>query len=456
MTSSVPAIVVGAGISGLACAYALRKAGVDALVVESSARAGGMICSQRRDGYLLELGPQSFSGAAALRALCGGLGIADQVLHAPAGAPRYVLINGALQAVPLTPPAMLTSSLLSASTKWKIAWDAFGSSQPPEGDESIAEFVRRKFGAELLERLAGPFVSGVYAGDPERLSLQSAFPQVREAEESAGSVIRGMIRAARARKGRREKPTLLSFREGNETLVRALAAKIGAGLRLSSEVAGIQLRREQSKARFEVRIRSAGKEDVLITERLVMAAPAEVAGALLRDVNAAFEPVLCGIEYAPVAVVSLGYILGDVDHSLEGFGFLVPRSSGLRVLGTVWNSSLFPDRTPDGYALLTSFVGGATDPQAIALPATALASLVHGEIAPLLRIGAAPEFINVQIYPRALPQYNIGHRERLAALDELQAQTPGLFFVGNYLQGPAIGACVEQATEVAERLRASA
>ena len=187
-----------------------------------------------------------------------------------------------------------------------------------------------------------------------------------------------------------------------------------------------------------------------------MAAPAEVTGALLRDVHAAFEPLLCGIEYAPVAVVSLGYRRADVGRSLEGFGFLAPRSSGLRVLGTVWNSSLFSGRAPDGYALLTSFVGGATDPLAIALPAEALASLVHGEIAPLLRISAAPEFVNVQIYPRALPQYNIGHRERLAALDKLQAQTPGLFFVGNYLQGPAIGACVEQATAVAERLRASA
>src|SRR6266849_5535286 len=456
MTSPLPAIVVGGGISGLVCAYALRKAGVDVLVVESSARAARMIRSQRRDGFLLELGPQSFSGTAALRTLCGDLGIAGQLLQAPAGTPRYVLINGALKAVPLSPPAMLTSSLLSAGTKWKIARDAFGSSQPTEGDESIAEFVRRKFGAELLDRLVGPFVSGVYAGDPERLSLRSSFPQLHEAEELAGSVIRGTIRAARARKGPREKPTLLSFREGNETLVRTLAAKIGTGLRLGSEVAGIQLRREQGTDRFEVRIRSAGKEDVLITERLVMATPAEVAGALLRDVNPAFEPVLCGIEYAPVAVVSLGYRRADVGHSLEGFGFLVPRSSGLRVLGTVWNSSLFPGRAPDGYVLLTSFVGGATDPQAVTLPAEALASLVHGEIAPLLRLSAAPEFVNAQIYPRALPQYNIGHHERLAALDKLQAQTPGLFFVGNYLQGPAIGACVEQATAVAERLRASA
>src|SRR5229473_1249482 len=165
MTSSVPAIVVGAGISGLACAFALRKAGVEAQVLEASPRAGGVIASEARDGFLLELGPQSFSGTVALRSLCTELGIADQVVQAPARAPRYVLIDGALKAVPLNPAIMLTSSLLSARTKWRIARDAFGTTHSPEEDESIAAFVRRKFGEQLLDRLVAPFVSGIYAGD---------------------------------------------------------------------------------------------------------------------------------------------------------------------------------------------------------------------------------------------------------------------------------------------------
>src|SRR6266849_5857888 len=456
MTSRIPAIVVGGGVSGLVCAHALRNAGVEALVVEASGRAGGVIRSERRDGFLLELGPQSFSGTAGLRRLCAELGIEDQLVEAPALAPRYVLVNGELVAVPMSAPALLTSSLLGWGTKWNIARDAFGRSQAPEGDESIAGFVRRKFGAEVLDRLAGPFVSGVYAGDPERLSLRSAFPQVHEAEKAAGSVIRGMIGAATNRKGLGERPTLLSFREGNETLVRALAAKIGSGLRLNAEVVRIAVARDSAGGKFEVRVREAGGEQTLLAERVVIATATDVAGRVLREVNAGLGRLLGEIEYAPVAVVSLGYRRADVGHSLGGFGFLVPRSTGLRVLGTVWNSSLFSGRAPEGFVLLTSFVGGATDPQAVTLPAEALASLVHGEIAPLLRMGAAPEFVNAQIYPRALPQYNIGHHERLAALDKLQAQTPGLFFVGNYLQGPAIGACVEQATAVAEHLRASA
>src|SRR5712691_6284945 len=439
MTSRIPAIVVGGGLSGLVCAYALRKAGVEALVVEASARAGGVIRSERREGFLLELGPQSFSGTAALRKLCADLGIEEQLVEAPRRAPRYVLVDDKLVAVPMSPPALLTSSLLGGGTKWNTARDAFGRSRPPEEDESIASFVRRKFGAEVLDRLVGPFVSGVYAGDPERLSLRSAVPQVHAAEKAAGSVIRGMMRAAKTRTGLRERPTLLSFREGNETLVRALAAKMGSGLRLGAEVTTIAVARDGSAGKFDVGWREAGGGQTLLAERLVIATPTDVARRLLKEVNPEFETLLGGIEYAPVAVVSLGYQRADVGHSLEGFGFLVPRSSGLRVLGTVWNSSLFPGRAPEGFVLLTSFVGGATDPAAVMLSNESLAALVHGEIQPLLKVSAAPAFVNVQIYRRALPQYNLGHGDRLAAVAKLLARFPGAWLTGNYLRGPAIG-----------------
>jgi oxygen-dependent protoporphyrinogen oxidase len=348
---------------------------------------------------------------------------------------------------------MLSSSFLSLRTKWNVARDACGTTHAPEEDESIAAFVRRKFGAEPLQRLVGPFVSGIYAGDPERLSLRAAFPQLHHAEESAGSVIRGMMRAARSRKGPRERPTLTTFRDGNGALVRALAANLGAALRVGEEVVGIGVRRERTAVKFEVRTNANGRDETVCAERLVLATSADVAGTLLRDVNAAFEPVLAGIEYAPVAVVSLGYRREDVAHSLQGFGFLVPRSSGLQVLGTVWNSSLFPGRAPAGHVLLTSFVGGATNPAAVALSAQELCDLVHREIAPLLRVRAAPVFSHVQVYRHALPQYNIGHTDRLKALERLRAEMPELFFVGNYLRGPAIGNCVELAMSTAGSVR---
>jgi oxygen-dependent protoporphyrinogen oxidase len=411
-----------------------------------------VICSERRDEYLLELGPQSFSGTAALRTLCADLGIADQLVQAPPRAPRYVLINGCLKAVPLNPASLLTSSLLSSATKWRIARDVFGSSRPPEHDESVGAFVRRKFGDELLDRLVGPFVSGIYAGDPERLSFRAAFPQLYAAEKSAGSVIRGTLRAGKASKHPRERPTLLSFRDGSDTLVQALARKIGACLHLETEAIAVAERRAAGNCQFELRIRKGSSEQVLAASQLVLAAPAGICGALLRDINPAFEAVLTGIDYAPVAVVSLGYRREHVGHSLDGFGFLAPRSSGLRVLGCVWNSSLFPDRAPTAHVLMTSFVGGATDPNAAALLPEELIALVHRELKPILQIRGGPEFSHVQGYPRALPQYNVGHSERMIELERLRSQHPALFFVGNYLHGAAVGTCIELALATAQRI----
>jgi protoporphyrinogen/coproporphyrinogen III oxidase len=418
------------------------------MLVEAADRAGGMIRSEAHDGFLFELGPQSFSGTAALRTLCRDLGIEGELVEAPTKVPRYILVNGALREVPLTPPAIITSSLLSPAIRWKLLRDAFGKTRPPAEDESIASFVRRKFGEKFLDRLVGPFVSGIYAGDPERLSLRSTFPQLYEAEKSTGSVIRGMIRAVKAKQGPRERPTLLSFRGGNETLVRALGAKLASALQLNAEANRVQVKSSERES-FEVTIRRADRAETIVTERLIIATPTEVAGRLLCELHPALRAVLGSITHAGVAVVSLAYRREDVRHALSGFGFLVPRSEGLRVLGTVWNSSLFPGRAPQGYVLLTSFVGGATDPEAANLSQENLLALVHREIAPVLQIAKPPAFSRVQIYRRALPQYELGHSKRLAEIERMRADFPNLSFVGNYLYGPSIGACVEQAFKIA-------
>jgi protoporphyrinogen/coproporphyrinogen III oxidase len=462
MTHHVPALIVGGGISGLMCAHALRKAGMDALLVEASDRPGGSIHSLPLDGYLLELGPQSFSSTPPLLALCAELGIEADLVQAPPHAPRYILVGGALKQVPLSPPAFLTSDLLSARTKWAVARDLFGKSHAPDQDESVAAFVRRKFSAELLDRLVGPFVSGVYAGDPERLSLRSAFPMLHDAEKRKGSVIRGMM--AKSGERPRQRPTLQSFRDGTEAFARAIAAGLGDRLQLNARVTRVEL--DAAGTSFQLTIRTPGKDETILANNVIVATPADVAGELLRDVNPRLVSLLGAIEYAPVAVVSLGYRRSDVGHPMDGFGFLVPRSARLRVLGTVWNSSLFSGRAPDGEVLLTSFVGGATDPGAAALSPEELTSLVDSEVAPLLKIrqDATPgrgeprpskfrgSFSHVTIYPRALPQYNLGHSDRLAAIEGHRTKFPNLWLAGNYLRGPSVGACVEQSLSVANEI----
>jgi len=450
MADSLPALVIGAGISGLACAHALRKSGIDAHVLEAAARAGGVLQSTRQDGFLLECGPQSFSGTAPLLQLCRELGIEMQLARAPERAPRFVLIDGELRPVPLSPVAFFASSFVGTGTKWAILRDIFGRTAPPASEESITDFVRRKFSAELLEKLVGPFVSGIYAGDPDKLSLSAAFPQLHEAEGLAGSVVRGTVRAAkRNKKAGQQRPALLNFQQGNGTLPGALAEKLGAALHLGARVTAIRC---STPSRFLVTASVNGSERSFATQNLILATPTDAAASLLSELTREFHTPLSGIEYAPVAVVSLGYRKSEVGRSLEGFGFLVPRSAGLQILGSVWNSSLFPGRAPDGHALLTSFVGGATNPAAARLSPDQLTALVHRELSPILKTSGAPVFSHTTVYERAIPQYNLGHATRVNTLGTIGAKFPGLFFAGNYLRGAAIGACVEQAQEVAAQV----
>jgi oxygen-dependent protoporphyrinogen oxidase len=352
---------------------------------------------------------------------------------------------------------------MGGGTRTALFRDVFGRSEAPDSDESVASFIRRKFSPTLLDRLVGPFVSGIYAGDPEKLSLRAAFPILYEAEQTSGSVLRGLLKVMKARKAKRgplprEKPTLQTFREGNDTLVRALAEKLGAYLSLEAEVISIRPLdpgREPKTPRFRVGLHTPSGAEFLETERLVLAVPTDRAGKLLAPLGRAFESQLRTVDYSGVAVVSLGYRKEDVGHPLDGFGFLVPRSSGLTVLGTVWNSSLFPGRAPGHHVLLTSFVGGATNPDATKQPADQLVALVHREIKPLMQLREGPVFSNVSVWPRALPQYNLGHTARMAAINNCRADFPGLYLTGNYMNGPAIGACVEQALKVADEIRVS-
>ncbi|HTZ47414.1 MAG TPA: protoporphyrinogen oxidase [Verrucomicrobiae bacterium] len=462
MSTQVQALVVGAGISGLTAAYALRKAGASTLVVEACPRPGGVIQSIQREGFLVECGPQSFSGNASVTSVCNDLGILDQRLVADSKAPRFILIDGKLQNVPMG-PGILFSPMFAGGTRLAILRDLFGSTRAPEPDESIADFIRRKFSATLLERLVGPFTSGIYAGDPEKLSLRAAFPILHEAETAKGSILRGVFPVMKARKAKRgnaprEKATLQTFRDGNETLIRALVKSLGDRLALNSEVTAIQpldRSREPKAPRFRVFVRTPRGEESIEAERLVLANSPAGAARILSPLSSAFAVELGSVEYAAIAVVSLGYRKADLGHNLAGFGFLIPRSSGLNALGSVWNSSLFPGRAPDGYALLTSFVGGATNPEIVQKPPEELAALLHRELSPILAIQNQPVFSSVTIWQRALPQYNLGHTARLRKLEQLRADFPGLHFAGNYFNGPAIGTCVEYALKLADEIRVS-
>jgi oxygen-dependent protoporphyrinogen oxidase len=423
---------------------------MEVLLLEGSSHPGGMIHSVEESRFLFETGPQSFSTTAQLNALIQDLGLTNEFCPAPARAPRYILVNGKLRPVPLSPPAFLGSSLLKWSTKFSILHEAFGKSSPPEPDESIADFARRKFSPELLSLLVAPFVSGIYAGDAEKISLRAAFPTIHEAEKAAGSVIRGMKAVARKRTEPRVEMTLASFRQGNQSLINALAGKLGDSLRTDARVTQIS---RGANGGFELLADTPSGPAQFQTSQLVVATPTYTVASLLKPLAAAAADALSQIEYAPLAVLSLGYRRADVGHSLNGFGFLVPRAAGLKILGTVWNSSLFPNRAPNDHVQLTSFLGGATDPDTVSLSDSSLVDLAHRELTPVLGLKARPTISRVTAYEKAIPQYNLGHTQRLSAIADDLAKIPGFHLTGNYFRGPAIGACIEHAQAVAESIR---
>jgi protoporphyrinogen/coproporphyrinogen III oxidase len=440
-------IIVGAGISGLACALRLSELGVTVRVLDAAENPGGLISTVQHEDFLFESGPQSFQLTSELRKLIHYAGCESELVEADPRTPRYILRGGKLYPAPMSPPSLLTTSLLGMSSKVRILSEPFRRSAPAAGDESFADFVRRKFGTEILEHLAGPFVSGVFAGDPEKLSLRSSFPSLALWEEEYGSVIRGAMKSRG--QGERVRPTLASFRSGMSTLLKSIAQKLGGAIASGVAINSIQ----HSPEGWTLRCSDSANAETLSASAVVLATPAYAAAKLVAPSAERLAKTLTGIPYAPVAVVAQGYRHDHVRHVLNGFGFLVPRTEKLRTLGVIWNSSLFPGRCPEDSVLMTCFLGGATDPQILAMDDVQIANQVHQDIGGVLQISAPPVAQHVWRHTHALPQYNLGHVQKVAAIRDDLSALRGLFIAGNYLDGPSIGSCVLQGFRTAQSVQ---
>lgn len=443
-------VVIGGGISGLTCAYLLNRAGVSTLLLESEDRIGGVIRSKFVDGFLFELGPQSFLSSPTILELISRLGLMPALVSAQARAPRYVLVGGRLLRAPMTAWNLLTTSLLSFNTKWRILSELLGNTIPPEEDESIAAFVQRKFGVDLLNNLVGPLISGVCAGDPNKLSLRAMFPQFHQWERDSGSVLRGML--AIQRKAEKPGPSLCSFRKGVESLPRGMAEALGKRIRVGAKVTAIrQVQRSEANG-FEVCFLQDGKPLSISTSAVILATPANVASELLSPLLPPMAALLFDIEYAPVVVSLSGYARESIPISTDGFGFLVSRSEPLEMLGTVWNSSLFPGRAPTGMLSMATFFGGSTNPDFIQRTDNEIRLQTDLEIKHVMRANSPPAVREVKRYGRAIPQFTIGHTTRINLLHQSVEQVPGVFLAGSYLRGSSIAACVEQAEHTAQKV----
>jgi protoporphyrinogen/coproporphyrinogen III oxidase len=441
--------IIGGGISGLACAYRLFHLGVPVTLLEAEEHPGGLIGTVEQGGFLFETGPQSFQGIDSVLDLVREIGLENHLREANPRAPRYVLRQGKLEKIPMSPQAILGSSLLGVGSRWRVASEALRKTKPPSDEESVAQFVRRKFGHEILEYLVAPFVSGVYAGDPEKLSLRAAFPTLDEWERTYGSVLRGASKSRSAKGAGESAPPLCSFDQGMATLTRTMAAKLGESVRMGAQANGIAKVDGTGNAAYRIQFTQKGRAETLEANAVVIATPAYTAAHLVEPFAAPLGRMLSGIAYAGLAVIGTGYHAKQID-GLDGFGVLIPRSEKIRTLGMVWNSSLFPGRGSEGRVTVTSFVGGATDTEILEKTDEAILAVVQDETARVLKITGQPIVSRLWRHPKALPQYNLGHGHAVEAVRESERAIPGLYFAGNYLEGPSIGKCVERGSRVAE------
>ena len=448
MTTPGLVAVIGGGISGLACALRLQQLGARVTLLEANRRAGGLIGTLERNGFLFESGPQSFQGTEALLGLIRDLGIESDLCKADPRAPRFVLRSGRLRKIPMAPQGILTSSLLGMGSRWRIVSEAFGRTAPPADEESVAQFVRRKFGHEILEYLVSPFVSGVYAGDPEKLSLRAAFPTLEEWERQYGSVLRGSMKSRPAKGARQGPPPLCSFLRGMGVLTEAMFAKLGGNAKSGAHVDTVT----RANQGFQIQVTQDGRSEEMNARAVVLATPAYVASHIAAALSAKAAQTLSGIAYAPVVVVAAGYHSHQSAAALDGFGVLIPRSEKYRTLGIVWNSSLFPNRAPQGQMTITSILGGATDSAIVEKSDEEITAIAEHEHSRILKIEGSPITSAIWKHPRALPQYNLGHAHAVREIREAERALPGLYFAGNYLEGPSIGKCVEQGFQTAEAL----
>jgi protoporphyrinogen/coproporphyrinogen III oxidase len=449
-------IVIGAGISGLTAAYAALQAGVEVLVLESGPSPGGKLRSSRVGGYTFDWGPNGFlANVPDTLALVRALRLDDALLPAAEEAGRrYLYWDGALRPVPTTAGAFLRSEFVSTPGKLRALAEAV---LPHVGrrEESVQDFLARHFGFEVARVFAGPFVQGISAGDPRQLSLDAMFPRLRALEGSHGSLLRGLVaarRGARAADAAQGEPRLTSFRDGGvQRLTDALHAALGDRVKTGVRVTGLRPRgRPGSPLGIAV---DTAEEGVFEAEQVISAVPAYAAADLLRAGAPEAAAALEGVRYVDVHVIGLGYARVDVPHPLDGFGYLVPRGQRVRSLGALWSSAVFPEQAPAGGVALRVMAGGALDPGFSALGDDEAVAAARRDLEVTMGITAEPEEVHVTRWRRALPQFTLGHRERVRSARQLASTAlPGLRLAGDYLDGMGLNDAVRTATAAAGSL----
>ncbi|HEY6171092.1 MAG TPA: protoporphyrinogen oxidase [Candidatus Kapabacteria bacterium] len=454
------AAIIGGGISGLVAAYYLQKKGVDVTLFEASDALGGAIRSVHKDGYLAEAGPNTIvESSADVSELIEELGLTSRRVYANSVAnKRFIVRDSKPVEVPSSPQTFFLSTLFSLGAKMKLLGEPFRPRIITE-DESLADFTRRRLGQEFLNYAINPFVAGVYAGDPEKLSAKHAFPKITALEEKYGSLIKGQLGIAKERKrtgaAPRSHTKMFSFDDGLQVLIDMLASKLNGRIQYNSAAIKIERRVEKEK---NIDITFASGERVDGFDSVILTAPAYK----IADIEFISYPAtpstnplplygLHDIYYPPVTSLALGFDRRDVNHPLDGFGMLIPKVEGFRILGTLFSSTLFPNRAPDDHVLLTTYIGGARYPELALLGDDELVKLVLGDLRVLLGVTAKPSFTARTTWQKAIPQYEVGYGEFKEMMTNFEKEYPGIYLAGNFRDGISLPDCIANAKAISSQ-----
>jgi oxygen-dependent protoporphyrinogen oxidase len=461
MPNSRRVVIVGAGISGLATAYRLQQLdpAADISVLEQRDRPGGTIWTERRDGFQVELGANGFlDSKPATLELCRAAGLGDRLVAASEGASRnrYLFWEGRLRRLPAGFGDFLRSDLMSWRGKVRLLLERVRRRRPDGRDESVEEFARRRGGEEAV-LFADALVTGIHAGDPGLLSIRAAFPRVAALEAEHGGVLKGLAAVARERRAAarargepaRRGSTMWSFREGLRLLIESLRDRLARPPLLGAAARGIEATPDASTRWL---IRGEG-QDAWPADAVLLACPAYRQAALLHDLDPELADRINGIAYNRVAVVALGYRQADIPMSLDGFGYIAPQRTRRDVLGVQWCSSIFPARAPGGAVLLRAMAGGWQRPEVAGWENERLLEAVRAELKAAMGVLAEPVFHSITRWDRAIPQYHLGHVERVAWIEERVRRHPGLFVGGNAYHGVAMNDCTERGSALAEAVQ---
>ncbi|MGK0290054.1 MAG: oxygen-dependent protoporphyrinogen oxidase [bacterium] len=450
-------VIVGGGISGLTLAYELIDKGLnsnDLFLLESEERVGGKITAIGKQGFRVEGGPNGFlDSKPPTIELCKKLGIADQMLtSSDLARKRYVFANHQLHQLPESPSTLLKSSLLSFGAKCRLCCEPFIPKYKLHKDETLESFAIRRLGKEAYEKLLDPMVSGVFAGNPELMSLRSSFPRIWEIEQEYGSLIRGMFKLRKKMKQTGSSVAgpggkLTSFEPGLSKLPEVLAEKLGSVIRTNSKVERIEKNGDQWNVYLQ------GGKCMVTADTLALMSPAYASADLLEPLNAEFAEATRQIPYAHTTVLGLGYKKKDFPHHLNGFGFLIPSKEKSEILGCLWTSSIFPsDRCPDDSVLLRIIMGGARRPDLVKFSEDELLDKALNALKETMGIQEKPSFVAIQKWDQAIPQYLVHHEKILKKIEIFRKQYQGLYLGGNAYRGVSLPDCVANSTKLAEQI----